>query len=312
MADPAHDDLTWLDRALYPFALHDFPTADGRLRYAERGEGPPVLCVHGTPTWSFLYRRLLSELAGGWRVIAPDHLGFGTSDKPESAPYRPADHARRLSALIDGLGLDRVVLVVHDFGGPIGLSWALDHPDRVSGLVLFNTWMWSLESDRRVVRASRILGGPLGRLLYRHLNLSPRVLLPAAVPDRGKIPDRVWRHYRAPFPDPASREAPWVLARELLGSSDLYQELWDRRERLRDIPTLLLWGLRDPAFGPDALERWKRLFTRARVRAFPDAGHLVPEEEPEATIQSLRAFFRELPGSDPAGRDRAPPDITRS
>jgi len=119
-------------------------------------------------------------------VIALDHLGFGQSDKPAEADYRPAAQARRLEELIKRLGLKDIVMVVHDFGGPIGLAYAIRHPDNVRGLVLFNTWMWSL-AGTPAERLSRLFSGSLGRFLYTRLNFSPRVILKAAFGDKRKL-----------------------------------------------------------------------------------------------------------------------------
>src|SRR5690606_18613567 len=183
-------------------------------------------------TWSFLYRDLIRRLSASHRVVAIDHLGFGLSDKPREAGYRPADHARRLAALIESLGLDGITLVVHDYGGPIGLSYAIDHPQRVARLVLLNTWMWSQAGDPATERASRIMGGPIGRFLYLRLNFSPKVLLRAVFADRSKLTPAVHRHYTGVFPSPGERTAPWILARELIGSSAWYDALWSRRDRI--------------------------------------------------------------------------------
>ena len=130
------------------------------MHYVDVGAGPVILMVHGTPTWSFLYRRLITALSNDYRVVAPDHLGFGLSDKPTEAPYTPADHARRLAALISELGLSDLTLMVHDFGGPIGLAHALEQPDNVARLVLFNTWLWSVQKNKTAQQASRLFGSP--------------------------------------------------------------------------------------------------------------------------------------------------------
>src|SRR5204863_2021374 len=134
--------------------------------------------------------------------IAPDHLGFGLSDKPRGWSYRPADHARNLRALIDRLGLERLTLVVHDFGGPIGLAWALDHPEWIDRLVLSNTWLWSLRGDPSVRRPLRLMGGPIGKLLYTRLNFSTRFILPAAWGDRPTLTPAVHRQYVEAGPQP--------------------------------------------------------------------------------------------------------------
>lgn len=288
---------SWIDRTRYPFAPHYLDLEAGRLHYVDEGEGPPIVMVHGTPTWSFLYRDLIRELSRTYRVIAPDLLGFGLSEKPGAAPaeepYRPEAQAAYVEQLITTLGLRDLVLVVHDFGGPIGLSYALKHPDNVRGLVLFNTWMWSREDDPTTRRVGRLFGSALGRFLYRRLNISPRVLLKMAYGDRRRLTPEIHRHYLAPFPTPNDRHAPWVFARALVGASGWYEALWQQRERLRDKPALLLWGLKDPAFGADDLRRWEQLFTNARTHTFPDAGHFVQEEAPEEAARLLRDFMHE-------------------
>lgn len=281
----------WVDESEYPFASHFFETGDGRMHYVDEGHGPPVVLIHGTPTWSFLYRHLIAGLSPAHRVIAPDHLGFGLSDKPADAPYRPADHARRLAGLLDHLALGVSALVVHDFGGPIGLSYVVEHPERVSALVLFNTWMWSLATDRRVQRASRIAAGPLGRFLYRRLNFSPRMLIPMVMGDRRKLTRRAHEHYTRAFPSSAERVAPWVLARELAGSADWYDSLWRRRAALADKPALLLWGMRDPTFGEEVLARWQEALPLAKLESFADAGHFVQEEVGASLVGRVASFL---------------------
>lgn len=281
------------DPAAFPYTPREFPVDGSVMRYVDEGSGPPVVLVHGTPTWSYLYRHLIGALTPGRRVVAPDHLGFGRSDKPPGADYRPVAHARRLAALIDHLELDDCVLVVHDFGGPIGLSHALDHPERVRGIVCFNTWMWSL-ADSPSARIARLLSGRFGRFLYERLNFSPRVLLKAGFADRSKLTREIHRQYLLPFAKREHRRAPWVLARELLASGDWYDELWSRRARLAEIPALLLWGMRDPAFGPADLERWREALPAARVATFPEVGHFVQEEAPEGAISEVERFLETL------------------
>ena len=267
----------WLDRTEYPFAPHYAEVGGGRMHYVDEGAGPAVVLVHGTPTWSFLWRRLIAELSTTHRVIAPDHIGFGLSDKPAGWSYRPADHARNLSTLLERLDVGPMTLVVHDFGGPIGLSHAIEHPERVTSLVLFNTFLWSMRDNPTAVRASRLFGSAFGRFLYTRLNLSPRWLIPMSFADRSRLTPAIHRHYTAPFPDADSRMGAWTLAKELVESSEWYDALWARRDRLATIPAQLHWGMKDPAFGPDALARWETVFERAEVHRH-DAGHFVQEE----------------------------------
>jgi pimeloyl-ACP methyl ester carboxylesterase len=160
--------------------------------------------------------------------------------------------------------------------------------------VLCNTWMWSLDGDPAAVRASKLPGGPLGKFLYTRLNFSPRVLLKAAAGDKSKITGEVRRHYLAPFRDRRERLAPWVFARELVASGGWYEKLWAGRHRIKDEPTLILWGMKDRAFKEGDLRRWQSLFTNSRVVEFPEAGHFVQEEEGEKIVAVVRDFLSEL------------------
>lgn len=274
----------------YEFKPLGFDVPGGRMHYVDEGTGPAVVLVHGTPTWSYLYRHLIRALSDGYRVVVPDHLGFGRSGKPKGADCRPAAHAANLARLLDHLGLEDIVLGVHDFGGPIGLSYAIERPENVRALVLFNTWLWSLEGTP-AERASRLLGGRLGRFLARRLNLSPRVLLKAAFGNRRALTREIHAHYLEPFASPDEREAPWVLARELMGSADWYRSLWDQRARIVDKPSLVLWGMKDPTFGPAYLARWETELTNASVVQVEHAGHFVPEEAPDRVTREVRSFL---------------------
>jgi haloalkane dehalogenase len=271
--------LEWLDRTVYPFTSHYLDLANGRMHYVDQGQGQPIVFVHGTPTWSFLYRDLIKRLSARYRCVAPDQIGFGLSDKPVNWTYRPADHALNLAKLIEHLDLHEITLVVHDFGGPIGLSYAVEQPENIARLVVFNTWMWSLADDRQVRRADRLVRGVLGKYLYTRLNASPRFLLPALWANKATLTPEVHKAYTAVHPQAQDRMGMYQLARELLGSSDWYDGLWERRARLANIPALLLWGLKDATFGA-GLGRWREVFPQAQVITYPDAGHFVMEEEP--------------------------------
>lgn len=277
MANPISNGPSWLDSSLYPFRSRYFETAHGRMHYVDEGQGRPLLFVHGTPSWSFEWRGVVARLSQTNRCVAPDHLGFGLSDKPEDAPYKPDDHRGRLLELVQKLDLRDLTLVVHDFGGPIGLPLALEEPHRVRDVVVINTWMWP-SSDARVERISRVVASPLGRFLYKWLNASPRWLLPGSFADKRRLSAEVHRHYLAPFASRAQRQAPWVLGCELWGSNGYYEQLWSRRSQLSRLPLRVLWGMKDPAIGVDQLQRWREAFPQARVVELPDAGHF-PQEE---------------------------------
>jgi pimeloyl-ACP methyl ester carboxylesterase len=277
----------------YPFASHFVSLPAGRMHYVDEGEGETLLFVHGTPTWSFEWRHIIRALSAHYRCVAPDHLGFGFSDRPRGFAYTPEAHVENLSAFARELDLRDVTLVVHDFGGPIGLPLCFEEPARIRRLAAINSWMWSFEGDRDMEKAARVTGGALGRFLYRHANFSLRVITPFAYGNRRKLTKDIHRQYLDRFPDAWSRGAVlWPLARALMGSSAFYRSLWDRRHRLQVLPALLLWGMKDRAFPPRILERWKQALPGARVAEVPEAGHWPHEEDPEAVLRALREFLR--------------------
>lgn len=276
----------WVDRREYPFEPRELDVEGGRLSYVDEGEGAPIVMVHGTPTWSFLYRHLIRELSPRYRCVAPDHLGFGLSDRPADWSYRPEDQGRNLARLIETLGLKDITLAVHDYGGPIGLAYALDHPENVRRLVLFNTWMWSFAGDRRVAWPARILGGRLGRYLYEKRQFSVRVMLRHAVADRRRYTREVEQHYLQAL----DGHATWIYARELLGSGAWFDSLWARRDRIARIPTILIWGMKDPAFAR-YLPRWRQVFEQAEVVQLADCGHAPPEERAPESLLFLTRFL---------------------
>ena len=189
--------------------------------------------------------------------------------------------------------------MVHNFGGPIGLTYALEHPERIRGLVIMNSWMWSPAAEPRYRTVDRLFRGPLGRWLYLNLNISPRLIMPAALADRASLPAPIHRHYLAPFPTSQSRRALHAYARALIGSSDFYQALWDRREAIADVPTLIVWGMKDPAFRVPELERMTTIFRRLETVRLEHVGHFPQEEAPAAVLTPLEAFLERVTASTP-------------
>ncbi len=285
----------WLDRTEYPFSSRWLMVDGGRMHYVDEGSGEPILFVHGTPTWSFLYRHLIRALTPTYRCIAADNIGFGLSAKPPEWGYSFADHTRNLTQLIDRLSLGRFTLVVHDLGGPIGLAFALAHPERISRLVIANTTLWPLAGAFAPPAAAKLFATPLGRFLYLQMNISPRTLLPMIYGDRSKLTPAIHRQYRAPFPTAAERHGLYAFARQIAAGAPSLADLWAQRERIRNIPSLLIWGMKDVAFGPNYLARWRELLPRAEVLELPEAGHLVQEEAPEQILGTLRPFIGAAP-----------------
>lgn len=278
----------WIDRSAYPFASRFMPLSAGRLHYIEEGSGEPIVFLHGTPSWSFEYRHLIRALRRNYRCVAPDLLGFGLSDRPDWFSYTPQGHHAIVSEFVESLRVEQFTLVVHDFGGPIGLPLALE--GRVRRLILINTWMWPYEETGSLWQA-RLAGSAFGGWLYRSLNAPLRLLMPRAFHRRNLLTPAIHRQYRMPFQEAEDRgRVLHSLARSLLGAHDYYAWLWRQAPALRSIPVLLLWGQRDPALGPAFLRRWTDVLPGAIVHPI-EAGHWPHEEEPGESVAAVRAFL---------------------
>ena len=281
---------SWLDEKEYPFKSHCFDTNDGRIHYIDEGEGEVLLFVHGTPSWSFLYRKYIKALRDRYRCIALDHLGFGLSDKPDDVVGTPEFHSKNLTALIKKLDLNLITLVAHDFGGPIGLGSAISNPDRFARVVLFNTWLWGTKADKNAQRINNILHSWLGNTLYLHTNFSPNILFKKAFFNQKLLSTRTHQHYRKPFPNKGSRHGLLQIGKALVGSSDWYERQWQQIATLRDKPFLLLWGNKDPFIKMEYLTKWMEAVPNAVAHTF-EAGHFVQEEKMEESLEKLEAWL---------------------
>ncbi len=282
----------WLDREEYPFRSRWWQTDEGRMHYIDEGAGPPIVFVHGVPAWSFNFRVMVRGLSSRFRCVAADHIGFGLSDKPTRWHYDPAALAAHTEELIEGLGLRDLTLVVHDWGGPLGLSYALRHPDNVARLVLLNTWMWSSDGDLRARLVARLLASPLYLALEDRMAITARLFTRLAVARRDRISPGVFAHFEGPFRRRDDRAGLRALVRAIRGSDEWVGSLWEERERLRDVPALVVWGMKDPAFPPRYLSRWEALFARARIECLTGVGHYPHEEAPEEVLCLLEEFVK--------------------
>lgn len=284
---------TWLDQREYPFSPKQFSLPVGQMRYVDEGEGEAIVMVHGNPVWSFVYRHLIKGLNGRYRCIAPDHIGFGLSDKPENWSYLPQDHATNLQTLLDTLNLTDITLVVQDWGGPIGLSYAINNPARIKRLVIMNTWLWPVNDDWYYRAFSGFMGGPMGRFLIRRFNFFARSVVRTAYGDKRKLTPHIHAHYLNHLPTPASRKGSWVFPGQIIGATPWLGQLWAQRAQLADKPAMFAWGMKDIAFREKELQRWQTLFPAATVTRYADAGHYVQDEKGPELAQLIAAFIKE-------------------
>jgi haloalkane dehalogenase len=288
--------------ALYPFTSRFHDLAGLRLHYLDEGQGDPVVCVHGNPTWSFFFHDLIHGLRDRYRVVAMDHIGMGLSDKPPDSRYEYSlgRRALDLELLLDALGLrDNLTLVLHDWGGMIGMAFASHYPERVKRLVVLNTAAFRMPAGKRLPWQIWIVRNtPLGPLLVRGLNAFSRGLVRycAVKP----LPSEVREAYLAPHGSWNDRRAVLRFVQDIpLSKRDpsyaLVRSVEEGLPRFRGVPMLICWGRRDFVFDDDFLAGWKGRFPAAEVHAFDDAGHLVLEDAGDPVVPLVRDFLERHP-----------------
>jgi haloalkane dehalogenase len=298
---PLSPDAPAIDRALYPFTGHHFDVGGGtRLHYLDEGRGPPVVMLHGNPTWSFYYRNLVLALRDRYRCVVPDHVGCGLSDKPPDSryPYSLERRVADLTALLDHLRLDRdVTLVLHDWGGMIGAAWATRFPERVKRLVVLNTAAFHLPKSKRLPLSLWVgRNTAAGALLIRGANLFCRAAARWCVTRRPLPPD-VRRMYLTPYDSWANRVAVLRFVQTIpLRPADAGYDIVSATERrlhlLRGRPVLVCWGMRDFVFDEHFLRMWEQHFPAAEVHRYADAGHYVLEDAGEEVTAHVGEFLK--------------------
>lgn len=292
----------WTFEGTWPHAPQWFDTEDGKLHFIDVGprDGRPVVLVHGNPSWGYLYRHFIGPLvAKGHRVIVPDHLGFGRSDKPAaSSAYAIERHAKRLEALLESLQLTQATLVVHDWGSPLGLWWATRHAGRIAALALLNGFVHRPTQPVPMPLPLKLfrLGG-LGELFVKGLQLVLRgFLFGGGTRDHARLTATVRRAYAEPNPTWASRSGVLAFARQFPSGPEgdvaaLLGTIEAALPALAEKPTLILWGLHDVVFGPEVLARWQTSFPHAKVVELPNAGHFLQEDAHEDAVPALLGFL---------------------
>ncbi len=304
-------------RHLYPFRSNRMDIGGFGCHYLDEGQGDSVVMLHGNPTWSFYFRHLVTTLSPDCRTIVPDHIGCGLSDKPpaDRYPYCLARRVADFEVLLERLEIrDNISLIVHDWGGMIGLAWALRNRARLKRLVITNTSGFlppggkALPLRLKLIRNLSVLGAPA----VIHGNLFARAALFMA-PRKPLAPD-VRRALIAPYDSPAHRVATLKFVQDIpLSPKDtsyaLVQRVDHHLSTLASIPTLILWGMHDFVFDADYLAEWRRRFAQAEVHTFSDAGHYLLEDRPEACSALIRSFFKRHPIAARGSLPKEPADV---
>ena len=289
-----------IDPALYPFEPHHFDRGAGlRMHFLDEGSGQPVLMVHGNPSWSFYYRNLVLALRGTHRCIVPDHIGMGLSDKPgdESYAYTLAQRIDDLEALVASLELrEPLTLVVHDWGGMIGMGWAIRHPAQIARLVILNTAAFPLPAGKHLPWLLKLARTSLGALLVRGFNAFAWGAARVGC-TRHRMPAQVSAAYRAPYDSWANRIATLRFVQDIpLHLADpayaLVHHVAGNLELFKATPALIVWGGKDFVFDHDFLAQWREHLPTAKLRYLADAGHYVLEDGADEVIPLIAEFVR--------------------
>ena len=290
-------------RHLYPFQSH-WTTVNGhRCHYVDEGRGPATLLLPGNPTWSFYYRGLITALSADQRVVAPDHIGCGLSDKPAPSryPFRLENRVADLESLVEQVVPDGpLTLVVHDWGGMIGMAFALRHLERMRRLVITNTSGFLPPAGKPIPLRLRLIrnfpGFAEGAVLGLNLFARSAVVMAA----RRRLSPAVRQGLLAPYNRPRHRMATLRFVQDIpLSERDpsyaLVRWVDDNLHRLSHLPILICWGMHDFVFDADYLEEWRRRFPAAEVHRFDKAGHYLLEDEPRAVPAVIRRFLATHP-----------------
>jgi haloalkane dehalogenase len=283
----------------YPFAGRYLDLDGLRLHYLDEGSGEPVLMLHGNPTWSFYYRNLVLALQGRYRCIVPDHMGCGLSDKPgdDRYAYTLERRVEDLTRLLDSLKIDsKITLVLHDWGGMIGMAFAVRNPARIRRLVILNTAAFHLPKEKRFPIVLRICRDTiLGALLVRGLNAFSLAASFVGC-KKNPMPRELRRAYRLPYDSWQNRIATLRFVQDIpLLPGDRSYDLVSGTDQgiaaFRALPMAIFWGEKDFVFDRTFLAEWKRRFPKAEVHSYPDAGHYILEDMKDEVIPLIEDFL---------------------
>lgn len=268
-----------------------------RIHYLDEGpkEAECVLCVHGNPTWSFYYRKIVEQFSRTHRVIALDHIGCGLSDKPENYNYTLDNHIKNLENLVKELGLKNITLIVHDWGGPIGIGFAQKNLKLIKRLVILNTACFEVKQFPWYLRFLQIK--PIGAIAIRGMNLFCRIAAIVGCTDDSLKNEEIRQGYLGPYNNYKNRIAilrfvediPFTKSHQ---AKKTVENIENNLNLLENIETHIFWGTKDPVFHLGFLAKWRDKLKKAKVREL-NAGHYVLEEANEEILKELKGILCE-------------------
>jgi haloalkane dehalogenase len=284
-------------REIFPFTSQYLQIGPHRYHYLDEGQGreETLLMLHGNPTWSFYYRTLVQGLRDTYRCVVPDHIGCGLSDKPQDYTYTLAKHVENVDTLCSHLRLKNVTLVMHDWGGAIGMGYAVRRPENVKRLVIFNTAAFL--SDRIPFSINLCRAPIFGDIAVRCFNAFAGLAVDWACKRRERMTAEVRAGYLAPYDSFANRIANLRFIQDIplhpgVPSYPVVKHIESRLGEFRRLPKLIVWGMKDFCFDKSFLARWRKIFPEAEVHEVEDAGHYVVEDAYERIIPWMRDFLQ--------------------
>lgn len=283
----------------YPFKPHYLQIGEFSMHYSDEGSGDPVVLVHGDPTWGYMYREFIPELSKNNRCIVPDHMGMGKSEVPQHLyPYRLKHHISNLEKLLLSLELKNITLVLHDWGGPVGMGFAVRHPELIKRLVLMNTWAFASWPGGALPKLLRIIRSERGESFVLEKNGYVKRAIIATVNYPDNVTSTVLNAYLAPFPNPESRKALLCWSRDITFTEEDHsfsdmQRIESQLTLFSGVPVLLIWGMQDPVLPPAVLKKWESVYPHAEVCEIEDASHFLQEDTPEKVISAISRFICE-------------------
>jgi haloalkane dehalogenase len=262
---------SWFDESLLPYDSHWIEINGHQVHYLDVGQGPTLLMLHGNPTWSFLYRRMIAALADRYRCVALDYPGFGLSTARSGFGFTAAEQSVVLQQFVTALDLTDVTPIMQDWGGPIGIGAVTAEPRRYSGLIIGNTWAWPSNLWTRsfsVVMGSRATGP----LMSQRLNLFVKDMIPRWM-GRVQLTDAEVAMYDGPFPTVESRYPVMVFPREIRTAKPFLTRIESRLASIGHLPTLLFWADKDIAFRDSVRRKWQQALPNRRDHTLVGAGH---------------------------------------
>jgi haloalkane dehalogenase len=269
-----------------------------QMHYVDEGPGEPVVCVHGEPTWGYLYRKFITPLARSNRVVVPDHMGFGKSDVPQDMPYVLAQHVDNLTKLLLELDLRDITLVFQDWGGPISFGFATAHPERVKRLVIMDTGVGVLPPGSKTWISDMEEKGITEEVLGNMGTFIPQMFASTLV--HRTATETMIRAYTAPFHAIASCKGAIAFPRDIPVGDDhpsaaTMRSIQKRLDLLKDKAKTIIWGMQDSIFPRAVLDWWKKVYPDAERHELSEAGHFLQEDEPEKIVAIIADFLRKNP-----------------